>query len=90
MGYLTDDDLVAYLIRCKSALTADGHIGVKENISLPDLVFDEQDSSWTRSDSKFKDIFHKAGLKIVKEAYQDNFPPELFKVKMYLLSPRQH
>ncbi len=41
-----------------------------------------QDSSVTRSDVHFKHVFARAGLRLLLERQQQNFPKELFKVKM--------
>ncbi|KAG1891074.1 AdoMet dependent proline di-methyltransferase-domain-containing protein [Suillus subluteus] len=64
-------------------------IVVKENIcreqSEPVTVFDEQDSSFTRSDLAFKNVFRDAGLKIIQEKIQHGLPEGLFPVKMYAL-----
>ena len=49
VGHLTDEQLVQYLERCKSALSPDGLIVVKENLSTTGAdVFDDIDSSVTR------------------------------------------
>jgi protein N-terminal methyltransferase len=49
VGYLNDEQLVAYLQRCREVLTPEGIIVVKENIkSTGDDLFDELDSSVTR------------------------------------------
>ncbi len=62
-------------------------IFVKENNCLNEFDVDDVDSSMTRSDSLFKDIFQRSGLELVKEATQKNFPPNLYPVKMYALKP---
>ena len=66
---------------------------VKENLSTRDFgedIFDELDSSVTRSDGNFKRIFEEAGLKVVKAEVQGGFPRSLglYPVKMYALRPR--
>lgn len=49
VGHLTDEQLVAYLQRCKSALAEDGLIVIKENTTvLGNDEFDKEDSSVTR------------------------------------------
>lgn len=49
VGHLTDEQLVQYLERCKSVLTPEGLIVVKENLSTSGVdVFDDVDSSVTR------------------------------------------
>ncbi len=79
LGHLTDAQLVVYLRRCKEGLkepvkgedggeVRNAWIVVKENLST-DIrhkdVYDEEDSSVTRSDDKFRRLFAEAGLKIV-------------------------
>ncbi|KAF8350657.1 methyltransferase domain-containing protein [Amanita rubescens] len=93
MGHLSDADLVAFLRRGHAALRKDGPkdrslIVVKENLCSDNAdgtgrtVFDEQDSSLTRSDMAWKHLFKLAGLRIVKEQLQHGFPELLYKVKM--------
>ncbi|KAG2054646.1 hypothetical protein BDR06DRAFT_954910 [Suillus hirtellus] len=90
LGHLRDDDLVLFLQRSKKALRdARSLIVVKENIcgkqDEPVTVFDEQDSTFTRSDLAFKNIFRDAGLKIIEEKIQHGLPKGLYPVKMYAL-----
>ncbi|RVE40763.1 hypothetical protein evm_014588 [Chilo suppressalis] len=68
LGYLTDGDLVSYLIRCRDALTDNGVIIVKENVtSTGKAEKDETDSSITRSLKQFTKIFKSANLKRIKQ-----------------------
>ncbi len=60
-----------------------GVICVKENLSSDGFLVDRQDSSLTRSDVHFKQVFQRAGCALLLEQAQQNFPKELFKVKMY-------
>ncbi len=83
LSHLTDDDLVAFLKRCKAAEPC--FIGIKENVAQEITLYDKVDSSCTRPDAKWKEIFERASLKLVKEANQTAFPNNLFPVKMYLL-----
>ncbi|KAI9797679.1 MAG: Alpha N-terminal protein methyltransferase 1 [Piccolia ochrophora] len=92
LGHLTDVQLVAYLERCRSALRPGGWIVVKENMSTSSDrsdVYDGVDSSVTRTDEKFREVFRKAGLKIVKTELQAGFPKnlELYPVRSYALGP---
>lgn len=102
LGHLKDEQLVVYLQRCKeglakpSAAAEEGAeprgswIVVKENMSTDPRerdIFDHEDSSVTRSDKKFQQLFKKAGLKIVASELQKGFPKELFPVRMYALRP---
>ncbi|KAG2181659.1 hypothetical protein INT44_008474 [Umbelopsis vinacea] len=82
LGHLTDDDLVSFLKRCKDGLRPNGVIGIKENNASKGYIVDEEDSSVTRSDDLYKQIFKKAGFKILKEKKQHGLPAGLFAVKM--------
>ncbi|TDZ65003.1 Alpha N-terminal protein methyltransferase 1 [Colletotrichum trifolii] len=87
VGHLTDEQLVAYLRRCKEVVApADGFIIVKENLSTGGVdLFDDVDSSVTRVDEKFRSLFEKAGLRLVRTELQHGFPKDLFPVRMYAL-----
>jgi protein N-terminal methyltransferase len=98
LGHLTDAQLVVYLQRCKAGLKQPTEreeankswIVVKENLST-DIhrkdIYDEEDSSVTRSDDKFRRLFQQAGLKIVATEQQRGMPKELFPVRIYALRP---
>lgn len=93
LGHLSDPELVAFLKRCHVALrdkqSGRSLIVIKENIcqdsvdGLPCSVFDNQDSSVTRSDQAWKCIFKQSSLRLVKEKVQEGLPEELYVVKMY-------
>ncbi|KAH8833640.1 DUF858-domain-containing protein [Flagelloscypha sp. PMI_526] len=93
LGHLSDPDLISFLKKAKNSLRdpVRGLIGVKENLCSdghfgePRTVFDQEDSSLTRSDMAWKSIFSSAGLIIVKEKVQDGLPEGLYVVKMYVL-----
>ena len=62
---------------------------VKENItSSGEVEKDEEDSSVTRPDETFKELFDKAGLELVRDLKQQKFPKEIYVVKMYALRPK--
>ncbi|KAI1164050.1 alpha-N-methyltransferase NTM1 [Nemania serpens] len=95
LGHLTDAQLEEYLVRCKSVLSIDedggfkGVIVVKENMSsTSEDIFDETDSAVTRKEATFRDIFEKAGLRIIKTELQHGLPSELFPVRMFALKPK--
>ncbi|KAE8450072.1 hypothetical protein EG329_006853 [Mollisiaceae sp. DMI_Dod_QoI] len=88
LGHLTDVQLVEYLKKCKKALKNGGLVIVKENLSTSgEDIFDELDSSVTRCDQKFKDIFEKAEMRIKKMEIQKGLPKELYPVQIYALVP---
>ncbi|KAL7791023.1 alpha-N-methyltransferase NTM1 [Trichoderma ceciliae] len=93
VGHLTDAQLVEYLTRCRDALNPGALIVLKENLSTTGGdVFDELDSSVTREDGKFRQIFDDAGLQLVRTELQRGFPEtaqmKLLPVRMYALRPR--
>jgi len=93
LGHLSDQDLVAFFQRAKCALNAlpDSVIVVKENLcrdgedGSPRCVFDNEDSSLTRSNAMWLQLFSKAGLRVIAQKLQNGLPSELYKVKMYAL-----
>lgn len=91
LGHLTDVQLVGYLRRCIRALRhEEGWIVVKENMSTDKAgrdIFDEEDSTVTRTDGKFRDLFKEVGLRIERTELQMGFPKGLFPVRIYGLRP---
>lgn len=90
LGNLTDKQLLDHLKRCNSALVKGGWIVVKENISTnkdETDIFDPKDSNTTRTDQKFREIFHAAGLVVVSQELQRGFPKGLLPVRCYALQP---
>ncbi|KAH3679881.1 hypothetical protein WICMUC_000624 [Wickerhamomyces mucosus] len=87
VGQLPDNEFVNFLIRCKDGLQTNGTIIVKENNSFEEDVFDETDSSVTRSNASFQKLFKKAGLKLIAVELQRGLPKELYPVRMYALKP---
>jgi protein N-terminal methyltransferase len=92
VGHLTDNQLVDFLKRCKEALTETGLVVIKENMSTDPEgqdAFDEIDSSVTRTDGKFRSLFQKAGLKLLRSEEQIGFPRQLqlLPVRLYALRP---
>jgi protein N-terminal methyltransferase len=66
---------------------------VKENLSTQAYgagIFDELDSSVTRSDQKFRDLFTRSDLHVVKSGLQTGFSKGLglYPVRMYALQTR--
>ena len=61
-----------------------GCLFFKENIvTSTGFVLDKEDNSITRSDAQYKELFQEAGMELVADALQSDFPQELFDVKMY-------
>jgi protein N-terminal methyltransferase len=91
VGQLSDAELVKYLKRLPPVLSEGGWIVVKENLSnhhLGEDVYDKTDSSVTRTDDKFRQLFEEAKLKIVATELQKGMPKDLYPVRVYALQPR--
>ena len=85
-GHLPDAEFVAFLRRCRAGLRKGGAIVVKENlVAGQHFIMDKEDSSVSRSEPYFLRLFQEAGLELVDEREQKNFPKNLFKVKSYAL-----
>ncbi|KAM0218183.1 hypothetical protein ACHAQD_007120 [Fusarium lateritium] len=89
----TEGAVVEFLERCKTVLEKEhGVVVLKENLSTwGQDDFDELDSSVTREDEKFQQLFKKAGMRLVKSDIQRGFPEvkdlQLLPMKMYALRP---
>jgi protein N-terminal methyltransferase len=93
VGHITDIQLTEYLVRCRAALTETGIMVIKENISTDPTgadMYDDLDSSVTRSDQKFREIFKEAGMTVITSEIQLGFPKKykLLPVRSYALRPK--
>ncbi|CAH2096272.1 unnamed protein product [Euphydryas editha] len=90
LGHLTDYDLIDFLERCGKALTKNGVIIIKENISSSEEIeFDEDDYSVTRSYGLMMNIFEEANLNLKTTDIQTGFPDGLYPVHMFALTPKE-
>ncbi|OOF91703.1 hypothetical protein ASPCADRAFT_211065 [Aspergillus carbonarius ITEM 5010] len=92
VGHLTDVQLREYFVRCRDALTETGVMVVKENQSTDPFgldMYDDEDSSVTRTDEKLRLLFKEAGLGVVASELQLGFPKnfKLLPVRFYALRP---
>ena len=57
--YLTDEDLIAFLVKCRENLVdkKKGMVFVKENVHDTGFYVDKDDNSVVRSDKLFEDLF---------------------------------
>lgn len=87
-GHLPDEEFIKFLQKCGNSLEENGTIIIKENNTPTDKDdFDPTDSSVTRSDQKFKELFEKAGMKLIATERQKGLPKELYPVRLYALKP---
>jgi protein N-terminal methyltransferase len=88
VGHLPDDAFLDWLDQCKNGLQQDGILIVKENNTNDDNdIFDPEDSSKTRSDKNFRQLFKQGGWKLVATDLQKGVPKELYPIRMYALKP---
>ncbi|XP_053710150.1 N-terminal Xaa-Pro-Lys N-methyltransferase 1 [Synchiropus splendidus] len=80
IGHLTDEHLVDFLQRCQKSLRPNGLIVIKDNVSYEGVVPDEVDSSICRDLEIVRGLVSRAGLRIVHEEQQTNFPKEIYQV----------
>lgn len=85
VGQLPDEEFVKFLVRCKQGLQPNGTVVVKENNAPDEDVFDEADSSVTRSDESFRRLFEAAGYRLIAVEVQKGLPRELYPVRQYAL-----
>lgn len=79
-GHLTDDHLAQFLKRCQKGLRPNGIICVKDNVSQEGVIEDEVDSSVCRELSTLHTIVQLAGLNVLAEEKQEDFPDEIYQV----------
>lgn len=86
LGQVPDDVVVEFLKKCQEHLQPGGMIIVKENnATSTDDVYDPTDSSVTRTHAKFKELFGRAGLRVLLCSVQRGLPKELYPVRLYAL-----
>ncbi|KLJ07888.1 hypothetical protein EMPG_16636 [Blastomyces silverae] len=90
-NHLTDAQLVEYLVRCKGALSETGLLVLKENTNSDTAndYYDALDSTVTRTESKFKQLFAEAGLKVLRSEEQSGMPQrlQLLPIRLWALRP---
>lgn len=88
LAHLSDKDLLEFFARSKKALKEKGLIVAKENVvkELEERLYHDDDSSETRSCKVFRKLFEDAGLKVLKEVRQTNFPSDMLEVRTFVLS----
>lgn len=89
LGHLSDENLIFFFKRCARALQPNGIIVVKENNCHMQDEFDDTDSSVTRTDAKFRELFSEAGLHLLYYKKQVGMPKTVYPVTMYALIPEE-
>jgi len=87
--YLTDEDFIDFLKRCAKGVTKNGVIVIKDNTCEDEaFIVDRSDSSVTRSHSYLLAIIELAGLRVVYQTVQEDFPNSIFPVPIIALEPK--
>ena len=89
IGYLTDDDLIHFLNRCAISLRHGGVVVIKDNTCEEEaFVVDRDDASCTRSYPYILAIAELAGLRVVHQRFQEDFPSGNFPVPIIAFEPK--
>lgn len=84
LGHLEDDDLITFFKKCQNGLRDGGVFILKENIlECGRKTLDDCDSSYTRTKEDMRQCIRKAGLTIIAEQKQKDFPKDLYPVYMF-------
>ncbi|XP_074453192.1 N-terminal Xaa-Pro-Lys N-methyltransferase 2 isoform X3 [Larus michahellis] len=81
-GYLTDKDLLEFLIRCQNGLKDNGVIILKDNVAREGCTLDCLDSSVIRDLNILHSLIEMSGLTILQEERQEGFPEQCVPVWM--------
>ncbi|KAJ7411861.1 Alpha N-terminal protein methyltransferase 1B [Willisornis vidua] len=81
-GYLTDKDLLEFLIRCQNGLKDNGVIILKDNVAREGCTLDCLDSSVIRDLNILHSLIDMSGLTILREERQEGFPEQCVPVWM--------
>lgn len=85
-GHLTDEHLSSFLKRCRLGLQPNGIIVIKDNMAQEGVIMDDVDSSVCRDLEVVCKIIRRAGLSLLAQEKQENFPEEIYHV--YTLAMR--
>eukprot|EP01038_Epipyxis_sp_PR26KG_P007552 gene7552-10291_t len=92
IGHLHDNDFIQFFRRCAKGLKPGGIIILKDNVSgltknSWTFMLDKTDSSVARHIDYTNLLFQLAGMKVLKQTVQRDFPSELFPVVMSAIVP---
>lgn len=84
IGHLHDLDCITFFRRCAAGLNPNGVIILKDNTSEDwTFVVDKVDTSISRSSKYIELIAQLAGLKVLLNVKQTDFPADLYPVRMF-------
>jgi protein N-terminal methyltransferase len=89
--WLTDDDFVAFLKRCKTRLNKGGVVFVKDNVVFSGNkshgIFAPDDHSTARTIRHFRELFVEAGFSVDFAQEQPKWPAEYIPMWLFVLTP---
>jgi protein N-terminal methyltransferase len=90
--YLTDDDAIAFLGRCKAHLNPNGLIFIKDNLASADLKLEASEAQFfpqarsiCRAYKHYRALFKAAKLTVVEVAKQERWPEALLPLYTFVL-----
>ncbi|XP_009886309.1 PREDICTED: N-terminal Xaa-Pro-Lys N-methyltransferase 1 [Charadrius vociferus] len=86
IGHLTDNHLSDFLKRCRAGLRPNGIVVIKDNMAQEGVIMDDVDSSVCRDLDVVRKIIRRAGLHLLAEERQENFPDEIYHVYTFAMS----
>ena len=92
IGHLHDNDFINFFQRCAKGLKPTGFIILKDNTIVDrklSFSLDLDDNSVARHIEYQKLLFDLAGLEVVDEQEQKDFPEELYPVYMFALRAKR-
>lgn len=84
-GHLTDNHLSDFLKRCRAGLRPNGIVVIKDNMAQEGVIMDDVDSSVCRDLDVVRKIIRRAGLHLLAEERQENFPDEIYHVYTFAM-----
>lgn len=90
IGHLTDNDLIAFLSKCKKNLNENGVIVIKDNAcDKHGFWLDKADYSVARSVKYYVALFDHAGYEVVLAERFSDFPPTMLPIYKLVIRPKQ-
>jgi protein N-terminal methyltransferase len=89
IGYLTDNDLLTFLNKCKHNLNHNGVVVIKDNASDQYGFFlDKSDCSIVRNVRYYHAIFNHAGYDVLLCEKFKEFPDDAMPIMKFVIRPR--
>ncbi|XP_054249422.1 N-terminal Xaa-Pro-Lys N-methyltransferase 1 isoform X2 [Indicator indicator] len=85
IGHLTDNHLSDFLRRCRAGLRPNGIVVIKDNTAQEGVIMDDVDSSVCRELAVVRRLIRSAGLRLLAEERQENFPDEIYHVYTFAM-----